>query len=81
MLRRIKPTMTVYPCHHRSSAGAEHENPSVWLTWEAIERSTSIPPATWSLISRARSKWIRSRYENIATYPSRKRFAAPQCTQ
>lgn len=38
MLRRIKPTMTVYPCHHRSSAGAEHENPSVWLTWEAIER-------------------------------------------
>lgn len=39
MHSRIKPTLTVYPCHVRSlSVGPGSEHSSVWLTWEALER-------------------------------------------
>ncbi|GGA38377.1 hypothetical protein [Dyella nitratireducens] len=38
MPNRIKPTMTVYPCHSRSQPVGSSDTPKVWVTWEAIER-------------------------------------------
>lgn len=47
MHTRIKPTLTVYPCHRRSpAAGADRQSPSKWLTWEAIEREHFNPAGT-----------------------------------
>lgn len=45
MYTRIKPTLTVYPCKHRSqAASAEHEAESgVWMTWEGVEREHFSP--------------------------------------
>jgi hypothetical protein len=36
MYTRIKPTLTVYPCRHRSQA--DHEAEAGWMTWEGVER-------------------------------------------
>ncbi|RUL77724.1 hypothetical protein [Dyella choica] len=38
MQKRIKPTMTVYPCRFRSQPADSSEASHVWVTWEAIER-------------------------------------------
>ena len=47
MHTRIKPTLTVYPCHVRPpSVGSGSEHSSVWLTWEALEREHFKPDAS-----------------------------------
>jgi len=40
MYTRIKHTLTVYPCRHRSqqSDSAPETGGCMWMTWEAIER-------------------------------------------
>ena len=40
MYTRIKPTMTVYPCRHRSRQAHPDTDAEgrVWMTWESIER-------------------------------------------
>jgi hypothetical protein len=39
MYNRIKPTLTVYPCRHRSQSDHVPEaRAGVWMTWEAVER-------------------------------------------
>ncbi|GGA03576.1 hypothetical protein [Dyella caseinilytica] len=45
MYTRIKHTLTVYPCRHRSqqSSLATETEVGVWMTWEGIEREHFSP--------------------------------------
>jgi hypothetical protein len=45
MYTRIKPTLTVYPCRHRSqiAESATEAEAGMWMTWEGIEREHFSP--------------------------------------
>ena len=45
MNSRMKPTLTVYPCRHRTpTPGADPDaTPFAWITWEGVEREHFSP--------------------------------------